>query len=310
MDDAGRLDTQGARILAMLAASELPICLFDDADVLRYANAAFRRMFGIAPGEAIDWAGMMRRNEADGIGPRAHTDDFEKWLGAAMSRRGKLPFRSFEIDLKDGRWLWMTEIIADGWMLAVAADVTRSAHGGQDRQARLDRDIALRVARTDHLTGALNRRGILDVLDEVAAQLPAEHRHYALALVDLDYFKSINDAHGHEAGDDVLQAFVRHVQSRMRRADFFGRYGGEEFLLVLPDTDATQAEGLLARIRADLPAVALPGCSVTPQFSAGVIEVRQAMLPRTLLQRVDAALYHAKRTGRARTVIGEPESSN
>lgn len=310
MDDKGRWEQHGARILALLGANALLVALFDTEDVLRYANPAFRQVFGLAPGEAITWAHMMRRNEALGIGPRAHTDDFEKWLTAAMSRRGKAPFRAFEVDLKDGRWLWLTEIIdADGWMLTVASDVTSSAHAGQERQARLDRDIALRVARTDELTGALNRRGILGVLDELSRRLPAEGRHYALALVDLDHFKAINDRHGHEAGDEVLQAFVQHVQAQLRRPDFFGRYGSEEFLFLLPDTRAGQAESLLAQIRAGMPEVALSACGtrVRPQFSAGIIEVRQARLPRELLHGVDRVLYRAKHAGRACTVIGEAD---
>ena len=309
MDDNNRLQPNAARLLELLAGSGLMVALFDPQDVLRYGNAAFREAFGADLGEAIEWPRMMRRNEVRGTGPYAHTDDYENWLTAALSRRGKLPYRSFEVDLKDGRWLWMTEIIGeDGWMLSVAADVTRSALAGQDRQARLDRDIALRVARTDELTGALNRRGILDVLDDLAVRLPREGRRYALVLVDLDHFKSINDQHGHDAGDEVLRLFVRHVQSRMRRSDFFGRYGGEEFLFILPDADAAQAEGLMQRIRADMPELALAetGARLTPHFSAGVIEVHQARLPRQLLRAVDAVLYQAKHAGRDRTIVGPP----
>ena len=309
MDDKGRLQPNAARLLELLAGSGLMVALFDPQDVLRYGNAAFREAFGADIGEAIEWPRMMRRNEIRGTGPYAHTDDYENWLTAALSRRGKLPHRSFEVDLKDGRWLWMTEVIgADGWMLSVAADVTRSALAGQDRQARLDRDIALRVARTDELTGALNRRGILDVLDDLAERLPREGRRYALALVDLDHFKSINDQHGHDAGDEVLRRFVQHVQSRMRRSDFFGRYGGEEFLFILPDADAAQAQGLMQRIRADMPELVLTntGAQLTPHFSAGVIEVHQARLTRQLLRAVDAVLYQAKHAGRDRTLVGPP----
>ena len=310
MDDQDRLATHGPRMLELLAGGGLMVGLFDPADVLRYANPAFRAALGIAPGETVAWAQMMRRCQAGGFGPHAHTDDYEAWLAAAMSRRGKQPFRGFELDLQDGRWLWLTETIdADGWLLAVASDVTSSAHAGQERQARLDRDIALRVARTDELTGALNRRGILDVLDDLARRLPAEGRGYALALVDLDHFKAINDRHGHDAGDEVLRQFVRHVQSRMQRSDFFGRYGGEEFLFILPDADAAQAGALMERIRDSMPEMALPAslARTTPGFSAGVVAVRQAWLPRELLRSVDRVLYQAKHAGRNCTVIGDTQ---
>ena len=309
-DDAGRLGGQGARMLELLAGSGLLVALFDDQDVLRYANPAFRQTFGAGPGEALSWAQMMRRNQHNPHGPLAHTDDFEKWLLAALSRRGKKPFRAFEVDLKDGRWLWITEVIqADGWMLTVAADVTHLAHSGQERQARLDRDVALRVARTDELTGTLNRRGILAVLDDASTRLPADQRHYALALLDLDHFKQINDEYGHDAGDEVLRQFVQHAQLQMRRSDFMGRYGGEEFLFILPDTDAAQAEALLARIRDGMPDMQLPGpgTRLKPGFSAGVILVQRACLPRELLRAVDRVLYRAKHAGRNCTVIGEAE---
>lgn len=218
------------------------------------------------------------------------------------------------MDLKDGRWLWITEIIqADGWMLTVAADVTHSAHSGQERQARLDRNVALRVARTDELTGTLNRRGILAALDDASTRLPADQRHYALALLDLDHFKQINDEYGHDAGDEVLRQFVQHAQLQMRRSDFMGRYGGEEFLFILPDTDAAQAEALLARIRDGMPDMQPPGpgTRLKPGFSAGVILVQRACLLRELLREllraVDRVLYRAKHAGRNCTVIGEAE---
>ncbi len=300
-------------MLELLAGSGLLVALFDGDDVLRYANPAFRQTFGTDPGQALDWAQMMRRNQYNPHGPVAHTDDFEKWLTAALSRRGKQPFRAFEVDLKDGRWLWVTEIIeTDGWMLTIAADVTYSAHAGQERQARLDRDIALRVARTDDLTGALNRRGILDVLGDACTRLPAEQRGYALVLLDLDHFKLINDEHGHDAGDEVLRQFVQHAQSRMRRSDFLGRYGGEEFLFVLPDADAAQAAALMERIRRDMPEMESPGTGarLQPHFSAGVIAVRRARLPRELLRAVDGVLYQAKHAGRNCTVIGEADPAN
>ncbi len=300
-------------MLELLAGSGLLVALFDGDDVLRYANPAFRQTFGTDPGQALDWAQMMRRNQYNPHGPVAHTDDFEKWLTAALSRRGKQHFRAFEVDLKDGRWLWVTEVIeADGWMLTIAADVTYSAHAGQERQARLDRDVALRVARTDDLTGALNRRGILDVLGDACTRLPAEQRGYALVLLDLDHFKLINDEHGHDAGDEVLRQFVQHAQSRMRRSDFLGRYGGEEFLFVLPDADAAQAAALMERIRRDMPEMESPGTGarLQPHFSAGVIAVRRARLPRELLRAVDGVLYQAKHAGRNCTVIGEADPAN
>ena len=96
---------------------------------------------------------------------------------------------------------------------------------------------------------------------------------------------------------------------QMRRSDFMGRYGGEEFLFILPDTSAVQAEALLARIRDGMPDMQLPGpgTRLKPGFSAGVILVQRACLPRELLRAVDRVLYRAKHAGRNCTVIGEAE---
>lgn len=311
MDDAGRLDQYGNRIVRLLAASELLVAVHDRHDVLRYANPAFRAAFGVAPGEAIAWPDMMLRAERDGIGVLAQTSDYAKWLIAAQARRGKQAFRAFELDLKGGRWLWQSEIIdPDGWMLSVGADVSALQHGRDGRAARRDVSVALRVARTDELTGALNRRGIFAALEGVARRLPGHGREYSVVLLDLDHFKQFNDTYGHAAGDAVLVHFVRHVQACVRRSDFFGRYGGEEFLLVLPDASATAACALVARIRESLPALAWPDAPQALQvsFSAGVGEVRGARPVRELLKEVDDALYLAKRAGRAQTRLAAPPS--
>lgn len=306
MNDGGRLGPHRDRILDLLVSSDLLVAVHDRDDVLRYANAAYRTLFGARVGEAIAWPEMMARNERNGIGVQAQTDDYAKWLIAVQARRGKVPFRAFELDMKGGRWLWLTEIIDDaGWMLSIGADVTAIQHGSSGRTARRDVGVALRVARTDDLTGALNRRGIISALEDVAERMPAQQRRYSLALLDLDHFKQVNDAYGHEVGDTVLVRFVDHVQSCMRRSDFFGRYGGEEFLLVLPDADAQAACTLVARIRESIPAIDVPGVEVPLQlsFSAGVREVRTPQLTRDLLKWVDDALYRAKDAGRAVTVV-------
>lgn len=306
MNDGGRLGQHRDRILDLLVSSDLLVAVHDGDDVLRYANAAYRTLFGAAVGEAVAWPEMMARNEHSGIGVQAQTDDYAKWLIAVQARRGKVPFRAFELDMKGGRWLWLTEIIdADGWMLSIGADVTVIQHGSRGRTTRRDVGVALRVARTDELTGALNRRGIINALEEVAERMPSQQRLYSLALLDLDHFKQVNDAHGHGVGDTVLVRFVDHVQSCMRRSDFLGRYGGEEFLLVLPDADAKAACALVARIRESMPGVDVPGAEAPLQlsFSAGVREVRAAQSTRDLLKWVDDALYQAKDAGRAITVV-------
>ncbi|WP_038965741.1 GGDEF domain-containing protein, partial [Bradyrhizobium diazoefficiens] len=124
----------------------------------------------------------------------------------------------------------------------------------------------------------------------------------AIALIDLDWFKRINDAHGHPIGDEVLRTFAITIFANIRPTDCFGRYGGEEFLLLLPDTDGEAASRMLERLRsivADLDWSAFsPGMRVT--ISAGVVTLRDVDTADTFLARADSALYSAKAQGRNR----------
>jgi diguanylate cyclase (GGDEF)-like protein len=124
----------------------------------------------------------------------------------------------------------------------------------------------------------------------------------SIALIDLDWFKRINDAYGHPTGDEVLRTFSITMFANIRSVDRFGRYGGEEFLLVLPDMDGDNAVRALDRLRmiiADLDWSAFsPGMQVTT--SAGVATLRPNENPDTFLARADSALYAAKARGRNR----------
>jgi diguanylate cyclase len=158
------------------------------------------------------------------------------------------------------------------------------------------------LAELDELTGAFNRRCIMRVLEE---EIVRTHRHgqpCSIALIDLDWFKRINDVHGHPTGDEVLRTFAITMFANIRAIDRFGRYGGEEFLLVLPNTPAEAAARLLDRLRmivADLDWSAFsPGMQVT--FSAGVATLRTEEHSDSFLARADKALYASKAQGRNR----------
>jgi diguanylate cyclase (GGDEF)-like protein len=124
----------------------------------------------------------------------------------------------------------------------------------------------------------------------------------SIALIDLDWFKRINDAYGHPTGDEVLRTFAITVFANIRSIDRFGRYGGEEFLLVLPDTPGDGAAPMIDRLRAiiaDLDWSAFsPGLRVT--MSAGLATLKSDETPDTFLARADSALYAAKARGRNR----------
>jgi diguanylate cyclase (GGDEF)-like protein len=158
------------------------------------------------------------------------------------------------------------------------------------------------LAELDELTGSFNRRCIMRMLDDEIARAQRINAPCSVALIDLDWFKRVNDAYGHPTGDEVLRAFAITVFANIRNIDRFGRYGGEEFLLVLPDTPNDAATRILDRLRAiiaDLDWSAFSsGMRVT--ISAGVATLRPDESEDTFLARADSALYAAKARGRNR----------
>jgi diguanylate cyclase (GGDEF)-like protein len=158
------------------------------------------------------------------------------------------------------------------------------------------------LAEFDELTGAHNRRSIMHALIEESERAVRNKDACSIALIDLDWFKRINDHYGHPAGDEVLRTFAITMFANIRVIDKFGRYGGEEFLLIMPGTSADTAEKVVDRLRvivADIDWNSIsPGVAVT--MSAGVATLRHGETPENFLLRTDVALYRAKDRGRNR----------
>jgi diguanylate cyclase (GGDEF)-like protein len=161
------------------------------------------------------------------------------------------------------------------------------------------------LAELDDLTGSFNRRCIMRFLDDEIARAHRVNAPCSIALIDLDWFKRINDTYGHPTGDEVLRTFAITVFANIRTIDRFGRYGGEEFLLVLPDTSSETAARMLDRLRtivADIDWSALSlGLRVT--ISAGIATLDANETSDSFLARADRALYKAKAQGRNRIAI-------
>ena len=158
------------------------------------------------------------------------------------------------------------------------------------------------LAELDELTGSFNRRCIMRMLEEEISRAARVGTPCSIALIDLDWFKRINDAYGHPTGDEVLRTFAITSFANIRTIDRLGRYGGEEFLLVLPGTGEEPAFRLLDRLRIiigelDWSAFS-PGMRVT--ISAGVATLRQNENADNFLARADSALYASKAQGRNR----------
>lgn len=158
-----------------------------------------------------------------------------------------------------------------------------------------------RLASLDVLTGLPNRRNTIELATRLLDDAIAEHRSLTIGIIDLDHFKSINDRFGHAVGDHVLKEFARIARESLRGADVFGRWGGEEFLVVLPDTTLDTALTSMERVRTAALSIKLPatGTGLHVSFSAGLAtnDLGIKTLDDVIAQ-ADAALYEAKNRGR------------
>lgn len=205
-----------------------------------------------------------------------------------------------------GHGIWQVRMRAMLEQQFTLRSLSRYAQRQEAQVSELNRELN-RVARRDALTGVGNRyaldEAIATLLEQGDRVRPAR---FALVLLDIDRFKDYNDEHGHLAGDAALGHLGAVLRAATRSQDMAFRYGGEEFLLLLPDIDLTRALAVAERVRV---AVASPGIRSVPPFtiSAGVAlcDPADGRNPAPLLRRADAALYIAKRAGRNRIAADE-----
>jgi len=179
-------------------------------------------------------------------------------------------------------------------------------------QRNRDRAELERLARFDTLTGLMNRRTALEKLDEWIAHQDRYGGALSVLMLDLDHFKKVNDVHGHAAGDAVLMTAAQLLTKSVRQADVVGRHGGEEFLIILPRTNAAGSAVIAERIRTAIgnaPFSISESVRLRVTTSVGVAERAGGETANRLLARADAALYDAKRSGRNR-VRSAPSSGH
>jgi len=164
------------------------------------------------------------------------------------------------------------------------------------------------LATTDDLTGLWNRRYFLDMLGRECRRTARTGADLALAMIDIDRFKRINDAHGHPFGDRVLREVAAIMQHECRAVDLVVRYGGEEFMILMPDTSAEEAFSAAERIRRRIAETPVSDGlrTVTDTVSVGVSSLGGGVDPTSLLRHVDEALYAAKEAGRNRAMVWTP----
>ncbi len=229
---------------------------------------------------------------------RVHPEDRERTEAEAAGLFEGGETLSFEnrYQAKDGSWHWLrwsSQLSPDESLIyARATDVTELKEFEAEREELLDQVQDL--ARRDSLTGLPNRRALEEQLPQDMARARRSGEPLSVAILDIDHFKSYNDSHGHLAGDEVLRACAKAWDSALRGEDTIVRFGGEEFLVLLPDTGPEQAAEIVERLRATTP--------MGQTCSAGLALWDCAESIDELLGRADEALYLAKASGRDQVV--------
>jgi diguanylate cyclase (GGDEF)-like protein/PAS domain S-box-containing protein len=244
---------------------------------------------------------------------RVHPDDFpvvSEALKRHLNGDEKRYQSEFRFKHEDGHWIWQ---FASGHV------VSRDTKGNPERMVGIQQDITERkameqqlrdLAMHDPLTGLLNRRSLMNIMDSEYGRVK-RHDDYPVGvlMLDIDHFKHVNDSYGHAVGDDVLKAFARTIKDHLRENDVFGRLGGEEFALLLPDTDAKGSLHVAEKVRAAVEAMRVHGAgqdiAITTSIGVDLLRVIDQR-PDGALARADAALYHAKHSGRNRVIYYDP----
>jgi diguanylate cyclase (GGDEF)-like protein len=186
----------------------------------------------------------------------------------------------------------------------------RNTHRELEERVKERTEALHRLTEIDVLTGLLNRRGLMDRFDNELARLSRNGGSLGLLLLDLDHFKEVNDTYGHAAGDLALVESARVIERHNRPYDYAGRYGGEEFLVILPGCNSEDLTAIAERIRSAIAALRLEheGRSFTFTTSIGMYHVKQPEARDTMLSKTDKALYLAKVDGRncVRMYVEEP----
>jgi diguanylate cyclase (GGDEF)-like protein len=194
------------------------------------------------------------------------------------------------------------------WILAVVLlwFAQMSGHVRQLRSELAIRKEAIEaLLERDDLTGAGNRRFLTHMLEQEKSRADRTGATFCLGMLDLDFFKKVNDSYGHQAGDTVLKVFTQVAQQELRRIDYFGRFGGEEFLLIMADTKLDGAQVKAERLRANVETTRYAEIdkNLVQTVSIGLAEYQPGESIEKIVQRADRAMYRAKANGRNRVEI-------
>ncbi len=286
-----------AKLQAILDSSPVPIAWTDAGGRVEYINRKVTELFGYTLEDVPTverWYALAYPNE------EYRAAVIKAWTQATnIAKKTGCPIPSFEVTVacRDGsqRDVSVAGSLIGDRQLVMFTDLT-------ERKV-LERELE-HQARTDFLTGIPNRRHFLELAEVELARAHRYRRPFSLLMLDLDMFKDINDRYGHRVGDLTLQKVVEVCRQTLRGVDIFGRLGGEEFGIILPETDTERARQVAERVRQAIAATPVPlvqGGAVFFTTSVGVATFCASDgNVDAVLTRADQALYNAKRSGRNR----------
>jgi diguanylate cyclase (GGDEF)-like protein/PAS domain S-box-containing protein len=264
------------------------LCTMDMEGRCIEVNGAWQRSLGYSPAE------MRGKRMLEFTHPDDHAHATEEAMRVFAG--GDSDALDTRVRAKDGSWRWLRTSSVfepeEQLVYARSSDVTGRKTNQEEREALIE-EVQL-LARSDALTGLPNRRALDDQLPREMARALRGGSSLCLAIIDIDHFKTYNDTHGHLAGDRVLRECAGAWDSELRGEDTILRFGGEEFLIVLPDCEPTDAAGIVERLRAATPS--------GQTCSAGLAQWRPGESVDDLVARADKAMYLAKEAGRDRLV--------
>lgn len=289
-------------LLDGLEGTGAAVCLSDADDNIRFLNAAFRQSFlPDMPNRSLNFTDAICEAILARRGIKLESMPIERFRQSIRERRKSGKLFAFCVDCHDGKWWRMEDYrLANSWILAIGTDI--SATKSEEIRLREAHAHALKASQTDFLTGLPNRRFGMEGAEAALDGARLRREPLTLALLDIDHFKGINDLHGHDTGDAVLIHFAQELTYRLGSHDRASRIGGEEFMVLMPNTPLPRAKlrlERLLRVIAPLPASA-DRQPIAFAFSAGAVAPFPGETLKSLLSRADTALYAAKAKGRGR----------
>ena len=264
---------------------------------ITYVNPAFEKMMGYQADEVIGHSPNLLN------GP--NTDRQTRYRINRALRKGKGIRTELLKYAKDGHAHWLDMNIVPLHDAKGKLQYFASIERDLSRYKKMERQLA-NMALFDSLTGALNRAAFVQHAEKEFTRAKRYHRPLSVMMIDIDYFKRVNDLYGHAAGDHVLQIFVEAIEEEIRSTDTLGRVGGEEFALLLPDTPIQAASYLAERVRERInkyPYIAgTQLIEVTASLGVSVL-IDEDKHFKEVLHRADQALYKAKHAGRNRVKL-------